>query len=240
METQPIGPASSMKTRGDPGKTSVDTLDEEPLPDISIEWRLDPTTHSFSRNSTPPTLCLILTSHDKRPITIYDESLSPGHLLAEGKFSIFYHTTNAHVARSKSRFCHFEPPSKIEVPLRESLFHTLYPEVPVVFSTVFGRSNKAPKPALRAEEANVDVKQYPHRPGRGVDGLEPNHHYCLRAERGWGYIRWWEYGEKDEVMNPPSGRLDGRTVAYRRSKNPHRGIQLEVQSLPDIDFWCVE
>lgn len=28
--------------------------------------------------------------------------------------------------------------------------------------------------------------------------------------KDWEYIRWWEYGEKEEVMNPPGGRLDGR------------------------------
>lgn len=75
---------------------------------------------------------------------------------------------------------------------------------------------------------------------RGVDGLEIGHRYGLRPGKGWGYIRWWEYGEKDEVMNPPGGRLDGREMAYSRKKTPHPGIRVHVEALPEIRFECVE
>ena len=57
-------------------------------PDVSTEWSLDPTTHSFSSN-TSPTLTLSLTNHSDRPITIYNEYLVPSRLLAEGSFTIF-------------------------------------------------------------------------------------------------------------------------------------------------------
>lgn len=53
-------------------------------------------------------------------------------------------------------------------------------------------------------------------------------------------MRWWEYGEKEEVINPLTGRLDGREVIYRQYKNPHPRIKLDLKDLPDIDFWCVE
>ena len=41
-------------------------------------------------------------------------------------------------------------------------------------------------------------------------------------------------------MNPPGGRLDGRTVAYGFRKEPHRAIQIDTKSVPVIDFWCAE
>ena len=75
---------------------------------------------------------------------------------------------------------------------------------------------------------------------RGVDGLDVGHHYSLRSGSRWGYVRWWEYGEKDEVVNPPGGRLDWRKVAYRRTRTPHPGVRMEVEGLPEIEFWCIE
>ncbi|MCJ1461846.1 hypothetical protein MMC07_000445 [Pseudocyphellaria aurata] len=195
-------------------KTAVHRREDEEIPRIFVSWSLNPTTHSYS-NDVAPTLSLALTSHADRPLTIYNDSVLPRHMLVEGKFVIFDVTSNVEVPQRKSRLCFFEPPSKVQVPLREHLFHTLYPEVPVVFETAFGRAT-------------------------GVDGLEPEHHYRLGPGQGWGYVRWWEYGEKEEVMNPPSGKLDGRRIAYRHSKNPHQGIYLETGNMSAIDFWCTE
>ena len=71
---------------------------------------------------------------------------------------------------------------------------------------------------------------------RGVDGLETGHDYSLQPGRGWGYVRWWEWGEKEDVMNPSGGRLDGREVAYKRNKRPHPGIRVNVEELKEIEF----
>lgn len=223
---------------------------DERVPNISVSLALDPTTHSYSSSHHAPRLRLTLTSYADRPVTIYNDSLNLGRILAEGKFSILDVTRNdaEEVPQIKARFCDFEPPTKVQVPLRESLFYTLYPEEPLVFEAAFGPSNRVPKP----RHQDPDDSAFPEagrssRGGqvRGVDGLEPGHHYRLRACRddkaSWGYIRWWEYGEREEVMNPPGGgRLDGREVAYHHRKSPHRGIRLDVKSIPDIDFWCTE
>ena len=74
---------------------------------------------------------------------------------------------------------------------------------------------------------------------RGVNGLEVGHHYGLRPGKGWGYIRWWQDGEKDAVINPAEGKLDGRELAYR-NKAPYPGIRVDVEKLPEIEFWCIQ
>lgn len=227
----------SVEAEGGVKAAIIDPPEQESVPRISVNWTLDPTPHSF-RSELPPTLCLILTSHASRPITIYNESLNPGRMLREGCFPIFDKTDNIGVAHKKVRYCYFEPPSKIHVPLREKLFRTLYPGVPLVLATPFGPTEWAPKSFLeRYVKPGVELER---RRALGVDGLKPGHHYSLRAGQGWGRIRWWEYGEKEEVMNPPTGKLDGKKVAYRQSKNPHPPIMLDVKNLHDIDFWCVE
>ncbi|KAI4121166.1 MAG: hypothetical protein LQ338_006529 [Usnochroma carphineum] len=214
---------------------STQTPEETSEPAISVSWSLDPPTHSYS-SDTAPTLKLSLTSHATRPITIYNEYMNPSIVLAEGHLSIFDHTANVEVDQVKTRYCDFPPPSKVHVPLREQMFHTLYPEVPKVFTGTFGRGKMPPKPKLpESSNGERDKKQ-----ARGVDGLEPGHQYSLRPGKGWGYIRWWEYGEKDQVINPPEGRLDGRQVAYNRKKTPHPAIRVNVEELPEIEFWCVE
>lgn len=217
-------------------KTLGDSREEaEEIPCISVSWSLSPTVHSYSNNFAPK-LCLILTSHADKPLTIYNESLNPGRMLAEGKFRIFDLTNNLEIQQRKSRFCDFEPPSKVQVSLREHLFHTLYPEIPLVFETDFSGGKHAPQ-ALREPEFAFDSKN-PRMKARGVDGLEPGHHYRLESEQGWGFIRWWEYGEKEEVMNPPSGRLDGRRIAYGYKSSPHRGIHLDKGNMSGIFFSC--
>lgn len=104
--------------------------------------------------------------------------------------------------------------------------------MPVAFAAVFGRGKSTPKPkdpgGHESEQSRNKVK--------GVDGLETGHRYSLRPGSGWEYVLWWDYGETDEVMNPPESRLDGRKAAYRRTKNPHPGIQVEVEKLPEIGF----
>ena len=201
---------------------------EETLPKVAISWSLDPTTHSF-HSPTAPTLRLELTNHDTRPITIYNENFRPGALLAEAQFSIFDNTTNLEVHQSKTIFCNFVPPSYIHVPLPEKSFHTLPPGEPVAFTTRFTLTTEFP-PRSKEHRARV----------RGVDGLEIGHHYSLRPGSWRGFIRWWDYGEKEEVINPPSGKLDGRKVMYRPKKAPHPGFDVEVEKLPEIQFWCVE
>ena len=81
--------------------------------------------------------------------------------------------------------------------------YTLYPGTPVSFIATFAISKSPPRPSLPHQSL---------RP-RGIHGLEIRHKYVLRPGQGWGWVRWWEYGEKDEVINPPTGKLDGRTVA---------------------------
>lgn len=98
----------------------VDSSGEE-IPCISVSWSLSPTVHPYT-NDLAPKLRLVLTSYADNPITIYNESLSPGRMLSKGKFRIFDLTSNQEVQQSKTRFCDFEPPSKVEVPLWESFF----------------------------------------------------------------------------------------------------------------------
>ncbi len=218
-------------------ETMVDPPEQESVPQISLSWTLDPTTHSYS-SDLPPTLSVVLTSHAKRPITFYNDCVKPGRLLYKAAFSIFDCTSGVEVKQRKRIYCVFEPPSKVKVQLPEHMFWTLYPEVPLVFTAAFGPTKEAPKAFSDVyTEANVEL---PPEQARGVDRLIPGHHYRLRAGRSWGRIRWWEYGEKEEVMNPPNGRLDGRELIYRTNKSPHPRIDLHPENLPDIDFWCVE
>ncbi len=225
------------ETDGKHQKTSGNNDGEEPLPEITVTWSLDPTTHSFS-SPTAPTLRLFLTNHADRPVTIYNESLHLPTLLAEGsKFSIYDHTTGSAVRQVLTRFCIFELPSKIHVPLQESMFHTLPPGVPVPIAATFGRGKLTPKPLEPGDPEREQNKNTVS----GVHNLEVGHHYTLRSETKWRFIRWWEYGEKDEVINPPGGKLDGRKVAFRRRKSPHPSrIRVEMSGLKEIDFWCVE
>ena len=201
----------------------------EDLPKVTISWSLDPTTHSFQSPSAP-TLRLELTNHASQSITIYNEHIRPGALLAEGQFSIFDNTTGSEVDQRKTRYCKFDPPSHVHVPLYEKLFHTLPPGEPVAFTAKFTGGLRVPS----SKENRAQV--------RGVDGTEIGHHYSLRpcSRFGWGLIRWWEYGEKDDVINPPSGKLDGRKVMYQPHKAPHPAIRVDVKKLPEIEFWCVE
>ncbi|KAL8740395.1 MAG: hypothetical protein Q9190_006903 [Brigantiaea leucoxantha] len=198
-------------------------------PKIAADWSLEPTTHSFSNNASP-VLKLFLTSHDSRPITIYNEFMIPSIVLADGSFDIFDYTENKTVDQIKTRYCDIPPPSKVKVPLREHLFHTLYPGEPVVFTATFGTSKTPSRPKHECERNQ----------SRGVHGLEIGHLYGLRPGKDWGFIRWWEYGEKDEVINPPGGKLDGREMAYKHKKTPHAGIRVKVEELPEIRFECVE
>ncbi|KAL8992321.1 MAG: hypothetical protein Q9169_007188 [Polycauliona sp. 2 TL-2023] len=201
-------------------------------PKITAQWSLNRTTHSFSTDTSPPILTISLYNQTDRPITIYNESIDPWRLLARGLFTIFDLTTDSAVDQTKTHYCDFEPPSKIHVPLREHLFHTLYPSVPVTFSGAFGRSRKLPpQPASMLEESEH---------ARGVHGLEIGHEYVLRPGKWWGWVRWWEYGERDEVMNPKGKKLNGRTLAYNHTKVPHPGFSIDVESLPEIHFSCVE
>ncbi|ERF71378.1 hypothetical protein EPUS_09050 [Endocarpon pusillum Z07020] len=119
----------SVEAEGGVKETIINPPEQESVPRISLNWTLDPTPHSFS-TELPPTICLILTSHANKPITIYNEALNPSRLLSEGKFPIFDQTDNIEVPHRRRIYCDFEPPSKIKVPLREKLFHTLYPAVP--------------------------------------------------------------------------------------------------------------
>ena len=201
---------------------------EETVPMVAVSWSLDPKIHSFHSRSAP-TLRLELTNHGTRPITIYNENFRPGTLLAEAQFSIFDNTTNLEVHQSKTIFCNFVPPSYIHVPLPEKSFHTLPPGEPVAFTTRFTLTTEFP-PRSKEHRARV----------RGVDGLEIGHHYSLRPGSWRGFIRWWDYGDKEEVIIPPSGKLDGRKVMYRPKKAPHPGFDVEVEKLPEIEFWCVE
>ena len=223
VEPSPL-PKAQEASAGDP--------QTETAPHISVELALDPPIHSYSSDAAPR-LRLTLTSHADRPITIYDDGAvaSPGRLLAQGSLAVRDVARGVDVPRRKARFCDFEPPRRVAVPLREALFHTLYPETPAAFEAAFGRKSGAPEPLGDADAA-----------GRlaGVEGLEPGRHYRLRSDGGWGWIRWWEYGEKEAVIDPPGGKLDGRTVAYRHHKNPHPGIRLDTKSIPVVDFWCTE
>ena len=115
------------------------SVDNEPL--ISLEWSLDPSVHSFS-NDAAPILSLFLPLHARTPITIYNEHLDPSRLLSQGRFSIFDLITETEVPQAKSRFCDFEPPSKVHVPLRENMLYTLYPGKPTQSRTSFGRGSK--------------------------------------------------------------------------------------------------
>lgn len=212
----------------------MDVAGKDSTPDISVDWSLEPTTHSYS-TGTAPILKLSLTNHDDRPITIYNEHLNPSTVLAEGRLCIFDYTANAEVDQVKTRYCDFPPPSKVHVPLREQILHTLYPQESIVFTATFGRSKMPSKPKLRD---GVDGER-DHKQARGVDGLEVGHHYGLRPGKGWGYIRWWQYGEKYAVINPAEGKLDGRELAYGK-KVPHPGIRVNVEELPEIEFWCIQ
>lgn len=207
----------------------MDRIEEPSEPRVTADWSLEPTEHSYSSSDAPPTLKVSLTNHATRPITIYNEYMIPSKVLAEGSFIIYDRTSGTVVDQIRTRFCDFPPPTKVHVPLRERMFYTLYPMEPVVFTATFGK-NKTPSQPDRNS----------HRP-RGVHGLQIGHEYVLRPGKGWGYIRWWEWGEKDEVIDAPGrGKLDGREIAYKQWKTPHPGLCVNVEELPEISFRCVE
>ncbi len=214
----------------------------EDVPKVSLGLSLEPTTHSYS-STTAPKLILSLTSHAPRPLTIYNDAIRPGRLVAEGKFSIFDVTSNVFVQQMKTRFCMFEPPSKVHVPLREDMFYTLYPEIPVTLETSFGRNIRAPKPRSDPEFGSINPRRDDIQ-ARGVDGLEIGHQYRLGINGGWGAIAWWEWGEKEEVINPPEGKLDGRKVVYhdrkRSRKTPHEPILVDKKGVEEVEFCCTE
>jgi hypothetical protein len=52
----------------------------------------------------------------------------------------------------------------------------------------------------------------------------------------WNSIRWWDYGTRDEILNAPNRRLDGRSVAV--GSGPHPTIVIDLKIVTPIHFEC--
>ena len=208
-------------------------------PNVSVALGINPSMHSFS-DSEVPSLQLTVTSHHSNPITIYADDLSPKLMLTGGAFVITDLTNGTEVKQSVRTHCRIPPPTKVSVPLIESLFHTLLPDTPLTISTPFtrARSNGVPLPKYHTNyEEGI-----PARSGAcGVDGLEAGHRYALSLSGShrvpWDSIRWWEYGTKEQVLSGEDGvGLDGRTVRY--GHGPHETIKLDISGIHALVFEC--
>lgn len=224
-----------------------------PLPKISISIRIDPSTHSFA-NPHPPTLHLTTTSHHPSPITIYADDLSPKLMLNCGDFIITDLTTGGtHIRQSIRTNCRIPPPTKVSVPLNESLFHTLLPNVPLTLSAPFARTGDNPKPLSKIDSVSAEAETDGRNSNEssaarhgacGVDGLEPGHRYVLslaiKPRVSWNVVRWWEYGTKEQVLrgDGDGAHLDGRRVKW--GPGPHPAIVVDMASVTDVEFECVE
>ena len=221
------------------------------IPKITATISLDPLQHSFS-SSKAPTLHLNLTSHHTSPITIYADDISPSLMLAYGALEITDLATGLSVSNIKRNYCKFEPPSKVDVPLREDLFYTLHPNTPLTLSTPFThkRSNDESKPLPKSQpdygDANPNSRPLStDRTAYGVDSLEADHSYRLTmADNSRANfskeIRWWEYGPKELVVYGEDGipKLDGRKVHWRTG--PHPSIWIDLSEFNGLTFSCTE
>ena len=171
-----------------------------------------------------------------------------------GAFIITDLTTGPTPIRQSIRtHCRIPPPTKIPVPLDESLFHTLLPNIPLTLSAPFARSGDKPKPLSKIDSVSAEVESNARngndssaaRHGAcGVDGLEPGHRYRLslasKPRVGWNVVRWWEYGTKEQVLggNGDGAQLDGRRVKW--GPGPHPAIVLDIASVEGAEFECAE
>jgi hypothetical protein len=206
-------------------------------PRISVSFALDPPYHSFN-NDTAPNLIVTLTSQHHKPITIYADDLSPDLMLSCGAFRIVDLATGTDVHQSVRTHCRIPPPSKVQVPLRETLFHTLHPNTPLALSASFGRDRKP----LSRYDPSYGEDHNGRGNSKGVDGLVPGSRYLLVAAEKpriqWNSIRWWDYGTRDQVHNRPDGGLNGREVAHEQGPQPE--IVIDPKSVPPIVFECQE
>ena len=221
-------------------------MEDDSVPKISVSIQIEPATHSFT-SSQPPSLNLTITSHHPDPITIYADDLSPKLMLSCGAFKITDLPTDAEIRQAVRTHCRIPPPTRIAVPLNESLFHTLLPNIPLTISAPFTRSRTSTgdKPLSKHDPAYSHGSDSSARYGAcGVDGLEPGNRYALRLASKprmfWNVIRWWEYGTKEQVLG---GKGDGAELDGRRVKwgpGPHPAIVVDMTSAEAVVFECRE
>lgn len=216
------------------------------IPKISLSVRIEPATHSFA-SSQPPSLVLTITSLHPDPITIYADDLSPKLMITCGAFTITDLATGTEIRQSVRTHCRIPPPTKIAVPLNESLFHTLLPNTPLTLSAPFTRSRTSTgdKPLSKYDPVYTDSRNGSTRYGvYGVDGLEPGHSYALslasKPRVFWNIIRWWEYGTKEQVLCVKGDGigLDGRRVKW--GHGPHPAIVVDIASVEAVEFACLQ
>lgn len=181
-------------------------------PQVSATLTLDSATYSVSSDK-PPHLNLTITSHHKDAITIFADDLSPRLITQTSSALVITDLADNSIIKQTTRTnCRIPPPTKITVPLDESMFYTLYPGRPLTLSAPFTGSSKRPGTA------------------NGVDSLDPGHKYMITLSGSqrlqWYKIRWWEYGTKEEVL---AKGLDGREVRY--GKGPHEPIEIDIQGI---------
>ena len=211
------------------------------LPKISATISLEPKTYSFS-SSEIPMLNLTLRLSYQSPITIYADDLSPSLMLRHGAFDIHYRSSGAEVQQTKRTYCRIPPPTKVNVELDESMFLTLQPHTPYTFSSPFCRSLRGDKPRSASELGDLDDRR--RRGACGVDGLEPGYDYMLSLTANprihWRYIRWWEYGTKEQVLysDGDTCELDARRVKFGRG--PRNPIKIDTSNAIFIEFRCEE
>lgn len=221
-------------------------MEDQMIPKISVSIGVEPGTHSFA-NTQPPSLNLTITSYHPDAITIYADDLSPKLMITCGAFRITDLTTGTEIQQSVRTHCRIPPPTRIAVPLNESLFHTLLPKNPLILSSPFTRSRTSTggKPLSKYDPVYTQSSDGSSRHGVcGVDGLEPGHRYALslasKPRVFWNVIRWWEYGIKEQVLR---GRGDGAGLDGRRVKwgpGPHPAIVIDIASEEVAVFECCE
>lgn len=211
-------------------------------PKISASISLEQPTDSSANSPGELNLNLTLTLHNQTAITIYADDTSPKLMMIYGAFNIIDLMTGNYVRQRKRTRCRIPPPTKVAVPLNESLFLTLLPETPITLSAPFMRSpiSTGAKALPKDDRGYCSETSVTYDASRGVDGLEPGHKYALSLASDsrifWYVVRWWEYGVKEQVLHGSGGDggLDGRRVKF--DPGPHPAIVIDTAGIGVVEF----
>jgi hypothetical protein len=212
-------------------------------PKLSVKLSLSESTYYFT-NPVPPTLALTIESHADRPITLFtwNTPFDPKRGMVQRCFSITDTANDTPIPQTTIQIQR-GPFSRARGSGDESLFLTLYPHIPTVVSTGFGRGGGTYPPEPRAvvergwvrDEEGNELKIRRSTSGCGVDGLEGGHHYRVDVTQGsLTGIRWW-WGTKEEVMVDP-GSLDWNILPGEQTPldiGPIEGVEFSVEWSPE-------
>ena len=202
---------------------SVKDEGELDLPKILVSAKLDPPVLSLSNKAASNLVLALISTHEK-PITFFGDDVSPKVMLLYAAFKKFRPKHQRICFQPWAHLLQNTPAHKSSSAMREHLFHTLMPNTPLGSSAPFAPNIKR----LIKSHSDTDPHPPPHSSMHGLAALPPGQWYLLVIDEStrirWNYVRWWDYGTKDEVLNPGGKKLDGRKVAH--SLGPHPAIEI--------------